>query len=707
MTVSTGKRSYRACIRCRRRKTRCDLGGIGEPRKIPCVSCFESDSECVLAESRRGGNFRRYEPSKKPATDSRTSSRTTSAKLRTAKSIEKVPGLNLDVLNDDAIDEQLAAELRNPSDALHILAQSEKSEGSGSSALPSEEERDAPLRGPSSAVFVDEYELVQRGLVQHSNISELLHLYSHNYHSYCPVVPAYMLGESAIDNIRKSDFFLLTVLLTISSRDSPTHSLIHRHCWDFTQRLLLEVLLGYPWTLRSRTVESLLLLSEWLPYVELTQVAANETKSMFIEDRTSWSLVGLAVRQAYLMRLDQGAFPNAVMQETKEQSEYKRLIWTFVYIADRQISVRLGQSFWSRGPSLSTRLTAKDFPSLQPTSNGSQDDYASVHQATMELTQLMHNAQAILYSSPKRTLAMVHDGDYGRYLDDFQRAAMNWHATWSDLAVSLKVKRSLSLAYEYLCLYVNAFSFQAVLTRMSAKSTSLKSSSKPFSKGIMKSPDGRYVWDAISAATKTLKLMTDFNPPQELCYLPYRFYLYGVYAAVFLHRADCAGAFQPARRRQEITSLVLNFISLLDGAASDIFHISHRYSQLLRNLWRKGGRKTIEAKDTRATSTANIQVGSIPQSQKPNLLSVTLPPPEHSPEHHGIQNTDDTDLPIMQVPALSQDLPGFSPMEDYPFGPFINIPDFEMGDFGNPINDTSLTSFNWGAGLTEMESIGH
>lgn len=152
--------------------------------------------------------------------------------------------------------------------------------------------------------------------------------YSYNYHSYCPIVPAYMLGESAIDKIRKSDFFLLTVILTIASRDSPNHSLNHRYCWDYTQKLLLEVLLGYPWTLRSRTVESLLLLSEWLPHIELTQAAPEENKSMFIEDRTSWSLVGLAVRQAYLMRLDQGAFPNTVTQETKEQAERKRLLWT-------------------------------------------------------------------------------------------------------------------------------------------------------------------------------------------------------------------------------------------------------------------------------------------------------------------------------------------------------------------------------------------
>ncbi|KAF3056970.1 hypothetical protein CFAM422_012566 [Trichoderma lentiforme] len=691
MTASTGKRSYRACVRCRRRKTKCDLGGIGEPRKIPCVSCFESDSECVLAESRRGGNFRTYEPTKKSTRSHKASQRTSP---RITRSTEKEVDRSLDGLNEDVIDEQLASELRNPSDALHILAQSEKSKASGSPVLPNEEEHDGLLRGPSNVVSVDEYELVQRGLVNHSNISELLHLYSQNYHSYCPIVPAYMLGQSGIDKIRTSDFFLLTVISTIASRDSSTHSLIHRYCWDYTQKLLLEVLLGYPWTLKSRTVESLLLLSEWLPHIELTQSVSNESKSMFIEDRTSWSLVGLAVRQAYLMRLDQGAFPNVVTQETKEQVEHKRLIWTFVYIADRQISVRLGQSFWSRGPSLSTRLTAKDFPSLQPAPNSNQEDYASAHQATMELTQLMHNAQAILYSSPKRTLAMVHDGDYSRYLDDFQRASMNWHATWSDLAVSARVKRSLSLVYEYLCLYVNAFSFQAVLTRMSTQNT-FKQSFRPFINGIMNSSDGRYVWDAITAAINTLKLMTDFHPQHELCYLPYRYYL-----------ADCAGAFQPARRRQETTSLVLKFISVLDGAASDKFHISHRYSQLLRNLWHREERKISKARSALATSTSSAQAGTAQQQEKPDFSPATLSSLDHPHGQHDMDNLANADLPINQIPTMSQELPDFSPMQDYPFGPFISIPDFELGDFGNPISDMSLPSLNWGAGLVGMDPIG-
>jgi hypothetical protein len=149
--------------------------GFGEPKKTPCVSCFESDSECILAESRRGGNFRRYEPSKRPAKARTVFRRASNALLRMPEATEKEVDRDLDCLNSGSIAEQLASELRNPSDALHILTQSEKSESSGSSALPSEE-REALLGGLPTAVSLDEYNLVQRGLVHYNNISDLLHL---------------------------------------------------------------------------------------------------------------------------------------------------------------------------------------------------------------------------------------------------------------------------------------------------------------------------------------------------------------------------------------------------------------------------------------------------------------------------------------------------------------------------------------------------
>lgn len=206
----------------------------------------------------------------------------------------------------------------------------------------------------------------------------------------------------------------------------------------------------------------------------------------------------------------------------------------------------MGQSFWSRGPSNGARFVAQDFPSLQPRPETNNEDYASVLQGTTELIQILHNAHAILYASKDRTLAMIYDGQYSRYLDDFRAAARTWHSAWSNIAVSSKVQTTLLIMYEYICLYTNAFSFQAVITRAADPRMSShkeqqqrQQSRKPFaellSHGIMSSPDGRFIFDAFSAARNLLSLMNSLDPQTVLCYLPSRYYLYvtDTYKSVF------------------------------------------------------------------------------------------------------------------------------------------------------------------------------
>jgi hypothetical protein len=190
----------------------------------------------------------------------------------------------------------------------------------------------------------------------------------------------------------------------------------------------------------------------------------------------------------------------------------------------------MGQSFWSRGPSLSSKLTNKDFPNLKSLPGMEEEDLASALQAKTELTQILYNSHGILYSSTERTLAMVNDGDYARYLDDFQRSTTNWYAAWNGGNFSSNVRATLLLLYEYVCLYVNAFSFQAVLTRASGERSQRQDvdpgkGAAPFSGGLMCSPDGPYVYEAISCARKILGLMNQLHPRNTLRFLPTRFYL--------------------------------------------------------------------------------------------------------------------------------------------------------------------------------------
>lgn len=180
---------------------------------------------------------------------------------------------------------------------------------------------------------------------------------------------------------------------------------------------------------------------------------------------------------------------------------------------------------------MNANFTAKDYPSLQPLPDSDSEDYASILQASMELIQILHNAHAVLYSSKDRTMAMVLEGNYARYLDDFRTSATTWHSAWNSIAVSKKTKTTLMIMYEYICLYTNAFSFQAVLTRNSMPHGTSKEhfnkrqSTTIFSQGIMLSPDGRYIFDAIGAAMNLLGLMNSLDPCQVIQYLPSRYYL--------------------------------------------------------------------------------------------------------------------------------------------------------------------------------------
>lgn len=48
-------RSYKACLNCRTRKVKCDLGSVDAPRSPPCARCVRERRDCVFGELRRGG----------------------------------------------------------------------------------------------------------------------------------------------------------------------------------------------------------------------------------------------------------------------------------------------------------------------------------------------------------------------------------------------------------------------------------------------------------------------------------------------------------------------------------------------------------------------------------------------------------------------------------------------------------------------------
>lgn len=49
------RRNYRACLNCRLRKVKCDLGSVDNPVEGKCARCRRERKDCVFVESKRGG----------------------------------------------------------------------------------------------------------------------------------------------------------------------------------------------------------------------------------------------------------------------------------------------------------------------------------------------------------------------------------------------------------------------------------------------------------------------------------------------------------------------------------------------------------------------------------------------------------------------------------------------------------------------------
>lgn len=93
------------------------------------------------------------------------------------------------------------------------------------------------------------------------------------------------------------------------------------------------------------------------------------------------------------------------------------------------------------------------------------------------------------------------------------------------------------LSYDFLRLYINAFAFQANLNRIVRRSK--KRPSGPLFSELAAAPDARFIYESIDAANSILCTLNSFiDPTEAFKYMPLKFYLYVIYAAVFLFKVS-------------------------------------------------------------------------------------------------------------------------------------------------------------------------
>ncbi|KAL9116247.1 MAG: hypothetical protein Q9227_000618 [Pyrenula ochraceoflavens] len=554
----------------RQRKKNTSLTHIPIPSPSPLKHEFPQDQSPVTALS--------YTP------------QSTVAIAKTSTPID--PATSSELQEDDSVsnaDSNLPPALpTNPSDAWQNLRDlsthgESRSLGLKSSKYPGNGQSNNTNGSGILAKGIQSYRLVREKRLDPYMVSMLVSHYYDNYHAYLPLVPRNLFDASNMDSFAAENKHLLTAVLTIASKDwVDQESYLHECCSRYMHDLISGIAAGSDCGVEA--VEALLLLAEWEPRGLGDRV---EAVGKGEEDRAAWMHVGTALRVGNFLGLERTSFRH---EPTEDESSHarKRLAWTSCYISDRLISLRIGKGFWARGPGPISRFGEKDFPSLQPL-KPEEEDYARILQANLDLTQLYSNVHDVLYTGLRSSTNMMIRGDYVKHIDDFRTSISHWHNKWGDLDCSPHLKATLQMSYEYLCLYTNAFAFQAAITQAVEKKS--EGSPRDYIRTIFSNvgmmPDARFIFESIRAAKNYLMVLNNnVDPEKHLRYMPVRFFLYTIYSAVFLFKARSFGAIK-SEEEKEIRQAIHRSVSLLKKASIHFQDPGSRYSQLLERLWQR------------------------------------------------------------------------------------------------------------------------
>ncbi|KAL1978132.1 hypothetical protein VTN31DRAFT_991 [Thermomyces dupontii] len=634
------QRVSRACLHCRQRKSRCDLDGSGHPGTPPCQRCRRDGRECILGSSNRGG--RRVRKSKveniaangtKPAKQQSPRNEAPPSDVRLESNSFSIPQpqqynntdiyadanghpVNSEPVNDNDDSASTAESAinsgvpRNPSDAWQCLTDIAKRGTDNPEKRSHAGNPYAPVAGSIAAAHgmgtatasanggIRSYKLVQNGSLDPEIVSQLIARYERNFHPYLPLVPRKYFDSANLDHFASAEKHLLTAVLTIASKDLVVSPHIHEYCSKYMHELISGIAAGADCDVEA--VEALLLLAEWEPQGLCRRV---DSVGRGEEDRAAWMHVGLALRSGYFLGLDRTSFRGDQAGDAENDAR-RRLAWICCYISDRLVSVRIGRAFWSRGPGPMTGFMSQDFPSLQPVNDG-DEDYAKIILATLDLTQLYGNVHDILYSGMRTSNQMMLMGDYIKYADDFRAAISRWNREWGALACSPPLKAALQMSYEYLRLYTNAFAFQAAISQaMARRPTTGAHAQREHLRAVFSNvasmSDARFIYESVDAAKAYLTILVNYvDPEQHLRFMPLRYYLYSIYAAVFLYKARSFGVVT-ANEEAIVRELVTCTTERLKRASAGPNDTGARYARLLELLWKTKSVPT-SARDTRTS----------------------------------------------------------------------------------------------------------
>jgi hypothetical protein len=213
-----------------------------------------------------------------------------------------------------------------------------------------------------------------------------------------------------------------------------------------------------------------------------------------------------------------------------------------------------------------------------------------------------------LFKSRQYTTKIIQDGSYIELLKDFQPMLKAWSTEFKRFRLPQYIRHILSIEYEYVRIYVNSLSLQAVVERCTNNATNHSNpggnqgngpSAGPaplspetqnyyrklplFGLGGFNAADQEYVRQVVDGSRNLLRTVVDgLLPGDYLKHAPVRTYFRIISGAMFLLKTFALGA---SKSDVEISiGLMDSSVSALRNCVVDDVHLGIRFADLLENL---------------------------------------------------------------------------------------------------------------------------
>lgn len=550
------KRARKACLSCRKRKTRCDFDGD----KAPCRRCREEDLICEIPDIDKRGGYGNVLAGKEKR------EREAADRLRLAEGTAP-QSRPMSPITESTV---LKNEMYTPNDAIEILhqASSERKRGIPSKTIatgfdyrqvePRSKKRAISIENSNNTLLstqripVHDSAIVADGILSTEEVCRLVGFF---FAEIAPFYASYIPSEYQELARIAAEPALLSVVCTVGARclDVNDNRNLQEKLWKYCQRTVSELMWECPQCNVRSLIFGVLTLCEWFPGT-LLENNSSPGEALRRHTRICWPLMGQAVRIARYTGLLKNDIQTTIA----------------LHFSDHLLACRLGQQ-----PMLDQLHGAEEeFPESAIRQCSLSD------RARLDIVKLLHLANRSLYRSRTETQRLVSSGHHITILTLVHELVKKWESDYSDIVEGTAWSdRTTMFEFRHFQLYV----FSVVLMSWQEKSVD---------KLLHFEESREFLNMAIKAAVFIIQHESADDIPVDLRFSPIQWITRLLHASVFLAKTLLTkGVYANRQKQQDIVSILYKASQTMAQLPPEDQHIYSKPLELICQRFMKRDRR--------------------------------------------------------------------------------------------------------------------